>query len=167
MAKIAINCHPAPLPFYRGRGTTSQVLLQKGDRWGVTCHFISEKFDAGKIIERRMFDITDNLRTGIALSNYSWGVCIELLLDVVTNILSGIKIESFEQEINGKYYSMSDLQNAKRISITDSADLINTKIEALWFPPYEGAYTEIDGQKFYLINERILSEVAKLYNGKK
>lgn len=166
-ARVAINCHPAPLPFYRGRGTTSQVLLQKGDKWGVTCHYIAEKFDTGRIIERRMFDITDNLRTGKELSDYSWVKCVELLSDVVGKIYCGIELDSYDQEKGGKYYSMADLQDAKKVSYNDSADVINTKIEALWFPPYGGAYIEIDNQKFYLMNERMLSEVAKMYNENK
>lgn len=67
-AKVAINFHPAPLPFYRGRATTVQALVKGEKKWGVTCHYLADKFDTGKIIERRWFDITDDLQNGQKLS---------------------------------------------------------------------------------------------------
>lgn len=162
-AKLAINFHPAPLPFYRGRGTTSQVLIQNGDKWGVTCHFIGEKFDTGRIIERRWFNITDELRTGKRLSEYSWQLCVELLKEVVSNIIENKPINSFEQEKDGHYYSMKELQDAKVVNVYDAPESVNRKIEALWFPPYEGAYIEIGGEKFFLLNENLLKEVSSFY----
>lgn len=162
-SSFAINFHPAPLPYYRGRGTTSQVLLNNGDKWGVTCHYIDEKFDTGRIVERKWFKITDDLEVGWKLSNYSWKVCLTLLNDVIDKVVRGEFIESFDQESDGSYYSMKMLQNSKKISIEDSVSSINKKINALWYPPYEGAYIEKDGEKFYLINKKIFSEIMELY----
>ena len=34
------------------------------------------------------------------------------------------------------------------------------KIRAFWFPPYDGAYVEINGQKYTLINRQLLEEIA-------
>lgn len=34
------------------------------------------------------------------------------------------------------------------------------KIRAFWFPPYTGAYMEINGEKYTLINDYILKTLA-------
>ena len=39
-------------------------------------------------------------------------------------------------------------------------DNIEKKIRAFWFPPYDGAYVEINGQKYTLINRQLLEEIA-------
>ena len=39
-------------------------------------------------------------------------------------------------------------------------DNIEKKIRRLWFPPYDGAYVEINGQKYTLINRQLLEEIA-------
>ena len=137
--------------------------MEKGNRWGVTCHYIDEKFDTGKIVERKWFNITDELRIGKRLSDYSWEVCLDLLNEIIDRIQNNVKLDSFDQEKEGKYYSMGDLIKSKKISILDKADDVNRKIEALWFPPYEGAYIEIDGEKFYLINKKLLLEISENY----
>ena len=35
-------------------------------------------------------------------------------------------------------------------------DNIEKKIRAFWFPPYDGAYVKINGQKYTLINRQLL-----------
>ena len=39
-------------------------------------------------------------------------------------------------------------------------DDVEKKIRAFWFPPYDGAYVEIKGQKYTLINRQLLEEIA-------
>lgn len=165
-AKVAINFHPAPLPFYRGRATTVQALVKGEKKWGVTCHYLADRFDTGKIIERRWFDITDDLQNGQKLSEYSWGVCLKMVEDMLDRLLSGDIPEGYQQEEGGNYYSMKQLAELKRISLEEDVDVIDRKINAIWFPPYEGAYIELSGKKFYLINEKIMNEINQLYNQK-
>lgn len=164
-AKIAINFHPAPLPYYRGRGTTSFAIINKEKQWASTCHYLAEKFDEGSIVERRWFDITPQLQTGRALSMYSWEICVEMLNDTIEKILEGQTLSGEKQELEGKYYSMKTLQNIKRITIDElqNADELSRKVGALWFPPYEGAYIEVKDKKFFLINEEIFKEISNKY----
>lgn len=39
-------------------------------------------------------------------------------------------------------------------------DDIDTKIRAFWFPPYDGAYVMMNGKKYTLVNDFILSSLA-------
>ena len=45
-------------------------------------------------------------------------------------------------------------------------DNIEKKIRAFWFPPYDGAYVEINGQKYTLINRQLLEEIAHRHIGR-
>lgn len=56
-AEDAINLHGSLLPEYRGRATAFWPLYYGDDRTGVTAHRMTERFDAGPILERRAFPI--------------------------------------------------------------------------------------------------------------
>lgn len=62
----------------------------------------------------------------------------------------------------GNYYSKKDLDEARKIHETDSADVIEKKIKAFWFPPFEGAYIERDGIHFSVITKEILSKIDNI-----
>ena len=71
--------------------------------------------------------------------------------------------EGNSQENDGCYYSMKQLTEVKKISLEEPAKMIDTKINALWYPPYEGTYIEKEGMKFYLVNEKKMNEINQLY----
>ena len=59
--------------------------------------------------------------------------------------------------IGGRYVSRDAMEAMKQIH---DGDDVEKKIRAFWFPPYDGAYVEIDGQKYTVINRQLLEEVA-------
>ena len=65
--------------------------------------------------------------------------------------------EIIEVDIGGRYVSRDEMEAMKQIR---DGDDVEKKIRAFWFPPYDGAYVEIDGQKYTLINRQLLEEVA-------
>ena len=56
----------------------------------------------------------------------------------------------------GRYLSRKEMEEMKRINPGDDVD---TKIRAFWFPPYDGAYVELDGKRYTLVNRKILEEL--------
>jgi hypothetical protein len=48
----------------------------------------------------------------------------------------------------------------RRYSFVFATDKVDRKVRAFWFPPYDGAYVEHDGEKFTLVNRPILDEFA-------
>ncbi|HUW50485.1 MAG TPA: formyltransferase family protein [Sulfuricella sp.] len=58
--KYAINFHPSPLPEGRGPYPVVQALLENRKYWGVTCHKVSREFDAGEILDKEEFPISDD-----------------------------------------------------------------------------------------------------------
>ena len=161
-AKQAINFHPAPLPEYKGKACCCHGIYNGETKWGGTFHILTSEFDGGAIIEQRFFKITPNLQYGILLSNAAWNLGYEMLVDLIneyvkTGIFSGV-----EQKERGNYYSKKDLDEARKIHETDSADVIEKKIKAFWFPPFEGAYIERDGIHFSVITKEILSKIDNI-----
>ena len=52
-----LNFHPAPLPDLRGLGGYNVAILEGRDEWGVSCHFVDERFDTGDLVEVERFPI--------------------------------------------------------------------------------------------------------------
>ncbi len=159
-SNLSINFHPAPLPDYRGRGTTMFAILKGEKSWGVTCHYISAGFDTGDIIEVLRFKIPEMIVLGQELSEYSWKKCVLLMNRIIKKIDSNLRLDSYNQS-EGHYYSMDMLNKNKEVFITDTNDIINKKINAFWYLPYEGAYIRINGEKFYLINSTVFEKLKK------
>lgn len=160
-SKQAINYHPAPLPEYKGRGCPCQALYNGEKEWGGTFHILTSELDGGAIIEKRYFKITPDLQYGILLSDAAWNLGYEMLEELVRNYLEMGTFSYVEQEKRGRYYSQRDLDEARKINETDSSEVIEKKIKAFWFPPFEGAYIERDGVHFSVITNEMMREIKK------
>lgn len=156
--KAAVNFHPAPLPDYKGPFCFNFAILNEEKAYGVSAHFLGKEFDKGDIIkvDRFEYDCTKGSLTGLVrLSEHH---ILTLFQEIHSLILNGSPLRAYEQT-GGSYYSRKDFENAKKIEKTDSKELINKKIRAFWYPPYEGAYIEIDNRHFTLVNAEILNEI--------
>ena len=82
---------------------------------------------------------------------------------IFERISNNIELVSVPQKSKGIYFSQNDLNREKVITLKETNEEINRKINLLWFPLYEGAYIEKDGEKFYIINKKILKDISKFY----
>ena len=55
--KYAVNFHSSPLPDGRGPYPAPRAILESKPRWGVTCHQVSPKIDAGDILAADLFPL--------------------------------------------------------------------------------------------------------------
>ena len=62
------------------------------------------------------------------------------------------------QNKGGIYLSRKELEDMK--CLNPATDDIDRKIRAFWFPPYDGAFIELNGKRYTLINRQILSSLA-------
>ena len=58
--KKIINIHPSLLPNYKGLDTYNRILKNKEKKTGCTIHFVNDKLDDGKIINKKFFYINKN-----------------------------------------------------------------------------------------------------------
>ena len=163
-AKCGINFHPAPLPEYKGRGCACHAIYNGEKEWAGTFHVLTSRLDEGGIIVRKDFKIAPNVQYGMQLSDITWNLGYEMLKDLITDYIKFEKIVYVEQEKGGKYYSQKDLDEVRKISEKDSADVIERKIKAFWFPPYEGAYVERDGEHFSVVTKELLLKIGQKEN---
>jgi methionyl-tRNA formyltransferase len=154
-----INFHPAPLPKYRGMGGYGLAILNDEKVWGCTAHYMDEEFDTGAIIKSTEFSI-ENQETALSLERKSMDSLYDLFVSVMSRVDPFKKLTSSSQPLEeGKYTSLKEFEAMKTIDPTEPLESINKKIRAFWFPPYQGAKIEIQGQSFTLVNDQILKEI--------
>ena len=120
--QASINFHPGP-PKYPGIGCFNYAIFNKDLSYGVTCHFMNEKIDNGKIIEVKKFYLTRN-ETIQSISYKSYSNMYKLFLKIFKKIIKGKKIYKFtKHRWSKKYYSKKDFNNFLKIKIR------NPKIE--------------------------------------
>ncbi|HTH94742.1 MAG TPA: hypothetical protein VL550_05895 [Rhodocyclaceae bacterium] len=58
--RYAVNFHPSPLPFERGPNPALRAILNRWSHWAITCHKLTQHWDAGDILDHEPFPLTDN-----------------------------------------------------------------------------------------------------------
>ncbi len=156
-ARGTINFHPAILPEYKGTGGYNLAIMDGLSEWGISAHYIDDSIDTGDLIEVVRFAMDPDTATAQSLERESMqvldGFAKRLIMQAVE---SKAKLPTFPN-IGGEYTSRAEMEAMKEIRPGDD---VGRKIRAFWFPPYDGAYVEIDGQKYTLVDRRILEEVA-------
>ncbi|RYH45061.1 MAG: formyl transferase [Alcaligenaceae bacterium] len=158
-SKGVINFHPAPLPQYKGTGGYNLAILEAKSYWGVSAHYVDESIDTGPIIAVREFDIDVDAETCVSLERKSMMELERLVNEVVSRALDSPGLLESKCNVGGRYVSRQEMEAMKRI---DPADDLERKIRAFWFPPYDGAYIEIDGAKYTLVSRPLLESLAPL-----
>tara|TARA_B110000438_G_C15818626_1_gene653171 strand:- start:3549 stop:4268 length:720 start_codon:yes stop_codon:yes gene_type:complete len=150
-----INFHPAPLPDFRGFSPYTFGILKNSSFWGVSVHFIDEKFDTGNLIKTSKFLINPKNETSFSLEQKSQKKLYILFKEIINILFDSKKLKSIPQ-FNGQYFSKKDFEKNREIFLEDSNEEIDKKIRAYWYPPFEGAYIKRKGEKIFVINKKIL-----------
>ena len=157
-----LNLHQAELPRYRGSNTFSHAIMNARDddywEYGTTFHFMSPEVDAGDIVARNFVDIEET-DTSKSLYKKIEDASVELFFEMLPKMVSGevLELRTPQEEFDGEsyFYSKESLDGEKHISLDnlsdpDSEAELFDQIRALDFPPFEPAYTTINGEKVYL-----------------
>jgi methionyl-tRNA formyltransferase len=153
-----INFHPAPLPEYKGVGGYNLAVLDRLDRWAVSAHFIDEDIDTGPIISKNWFPIDPETATAQSIERQSQAELERLFVEVMERVAKAPGELSATPGGPGTTLTRVELERMKLVDL--QSDDIDLKIRAFWFPPYDGAYIEVDGKKFTLVNRAILEGLA-------
>lgn len=153
-----INFHPAPLPEYKGVGGYNLAILDGLDHWATSAHYVDQSIDTGEIIEVASFPIDTERETAQSLERTSQVRLEDLFKRVVARQIETNEKLPTTPNGPGRYLSRAELEAMKRID--PEHDDIARKVRAFWFPPYDGAYIEFQGQKFTLTDRSILEGLA-------
>lgn len=155
-----INFHPAPLPEYKGLGGCSFAILNEEKTWGATAHYINAGIDTGDIIMVDRFEFDYKKETAYSLKEQTLIRLKNVFVNLMKQLKTGQPLPVIPQNgSEGKYYSKKDMLDAMKIDALK--DDVDKKIQAFWFPPYDGAYIEINNKKYTLTNEVVLSQINK------
>jgi methionyl-tRNA formyltransferase len=162
--RLALNLHQAELPRYRGSNVFSHSILnaREDDYWrhGTTLHVMAEDVDAGDVVGRSFVDITEE-DTARTLHEKTRVASVELFEEYLPHIVSGSVDEQRtpQEAFDGPryFYTKDSLEGrkeipAERLAATDPDEQRATYdlVRALDFPPFEPAYTTMDGHRVRL-----------------
>ena len=157
-----INFHPAILPDWKGCGGYNIAILKKLSQWGVTAHYVDENIDTGRLIRVDKFDFDYETATAQSLEK----VTQERLVDLYRYVILQVKEKGLLPTLDidnsqGTYISRKQMNEMKEIKLSKlfNEDL-DLKTRAFWFPPYDGAYIEVNGEKYTLVNKKILDKLV-------
>lgn len=153
--KSAINLHPGLLPNYKGFFSTAHAMIN-GDKFvGYTYHHISKDIDGGAILMQK--------RLKIHTKDTAFSLYHRILQDAILNlaqILRLCKKHGQKQTKQGKYYSNS-LPNNGQIELFWSDEKIKNFIKAMIFPPFESAFVNFKGKKYFVNSFKEYKQILK------
>lgn len=152
-----INFHPAPLPNYKGTAGYNLAILEGRVDWACSAHYVDQEIDTGDIIKVDWFNIDEKAETAQSLENKSTKVLLNLFKSVVERALvAEARLETTPNR-GGTYTSRAEMEEMKKVS---EGDDLERKVRAFWFPPYDGAYIEVDGKRYTLVSQKLLQDLA-------
>jgi methionyl-tRNA formyltransferase len=152
-----LNFHPAPLPDYKGTAGYNLAILENLSQWGVSCHYVDAEIDTGGIVEVSRFPIDREHATVRDLEEQSAHAMEVQFRRVIGRIRQERGLLPTIRNEGGRYISRSEMELMKEIRPGDD---VARKVRAFWYPPYDGAYTVIDGVKYTLVDRGILMKLG-------
>lgn len=148
--KGCINLHPSFLPYNRGKSPNVWSIVEDTPA-GVTLHYMDEEFDTGEIIAQQKVE-TDFSDTGKDLHNRLENAQFNLFKKTWPDIETGDIETTSQSRDEGSYHSVQDFRELCEINPgeTYQAKELLDILRALTFPPFNNAYIEIDGEKYYI-----------------
>lgn len=146
----AINLHPALLPHNRGKSPNVWPLVD-GSPAGVTLHYMDPEFDTGDVIDQRVVE-TQFTDTGKDLHQRLETAQFELFTEVWPDIARGDVSATPQDENAGSYHSTQDFRDLCEMDPDEEVrirEFLN-RLRALTFPPFDNAYLELDGERYYV-----------------
>jgi natural product biosynthesis luciferase-like monooxygenase protein len=132
---LAINFHDGPLPELAGLNVTSWAILRGERTHGVTWHVMTERLDAGRILEERRFDVAAD-DTAFLLNAKCYAAGLESFADLVARVSAG-DLSGREQCLTGRQYfgRWARPAAAAVIDWQASGEEISSLVRALDFGP--------------------------------
>ena len=146
----ALNLHPSYLPHNRGKSPNVWPLVE-GTPAGVTLHSMDAEFDTGAIIAQRRVE-TNFSDTGKELHGRLEDAQFELFTDVWPKIESGNIEYTPQDDTDGRYHSKADFVELCELDPEEelSVKTLLDRLRALTFPPFDNAYLDINGERYYV-----------------
>ncbi len=154
-----LNFHPAPLPDWRGLGGYNAAVLEGLTEWGVSAHFVDERFDTGDLVRVRRFAIDPGTETALSLDIASQERLLSLFCEVI-DLAMGSDPLPREPQGAGRYVTREDFEEMRRVRPDDPPEVTERRIRAFWYPPHDGATLTVGGRDVTLVDRALLEQAA-------
>jgi methionyl-tRNA formyltransferase len=131
-------------------------VLEALDEWGVSCHYVDERFDTGDLVQVDRFPIDPATATAWSVDLDSQEHLYQQFTDVMDRLLAGEELPR-EAQGEGRYISGDEMYGQRRIRPAER------KLRAFWYPPWPGALVEVDGRELTVVDDGLLEELAAVY----
>ncbi|NHX35603.1 MULTISPECIES: formyltransferase family protein [Halolamina] len=144
-----LNLHPGYLPYNRGANPNVWSIVDDTPA-GATLHYMDESLDTGDIVARKGVS-TDFADTGKSLHQRLEDAQVELFKQHWPEIEAGEESVTAQPE-EGTYHRTDDFEELCELNPDEEMrveELLN-RLRALTFPPYDNAFIELEGERFYV-----------------
>ena len=156
-----INVHPGYLPHTRGYNPNVWSIVEDRPA-GVSIHYMEEDVDTGDVLARRKVDSSFE-DTGKTLYKRMERAAVDLFEETWPAIERG-DVEPVPQDdtlatthVKQDFVDLCELQPDEEYEVTELLDVLR----ALTYPPFDNAYVELDGEKYFIeVNISKESEAA-------
>ncbi|MBX0288249.1 hypothetical protein EGH22_18115 [Halomicroarcula sp. F28] len=145
-----LNVHPGLLPETRGYNPNVWSIVENRPA-GVTIHYMTEAVDEGDIVARRTVE-TSFADTGRSLYERLEAACVDLFSDTWPAIEAG-EVDASAQDdgeaawhTKAEFSELCELDPEAEYTVRELLD----RLRALTFPPFDNAYVDVDGERYYL-----------------
>jgi len=148
----ALNIHGSMLPRYRGRAPVNWAILHGERETGATLHYMSERADAGDIVDQMAVPILENDEAREVFAKVCFAAEI-ILARSLPGLINGTAPRMPQKLEDGKYFGRRRSEDGK-IDWTRSAREIHNLVRAV-APPFPGAFGQVDGERWMIYKTRV------------
>lgn len=145
-----INVHPGFLPQTRGFNPNVWSIIEELPA-GATIHYMDAGIDTGDVIARRRVDKSFE-DTGKSVYKRIERACVDLFVDTWPDIESGSVDTISQEDGEATHHYKSEFEELCEIrpEETYEAKKLIDILRALTFPPFNNAFMEVDGERYYI-----------------
>ncbi len=148
----ALNMHGSLLPKYRGRVPVNWAVINGETETGVTLHYMTEKPDAGDIVDQQAVPILPD-DTALDVFNKVTAGAGTVLDRCLPELIAGTAPRKPQNLALGSYFSGRTPADG-RIDWRQSAAQIHNLVRGV-APPYPGAFTMLAGKTLKILRTRL------------
>lgn len=158
----AFNFHAAPLPEFGGWAFYNVAILERRDEYGVTAHWMDEGFDTGPLFKVRTFGIDPDVETALSLETRAQEEMILLFDEFCAQAERDESLPKTPQEPNHmRYMSREEFEPLRKIPDDSDAETIDRYARAFWYPPYDCAWTTVNGNRIEVVPQVAKAALAR------
>jgi methionyl-tRNA formyltransferase len=149
-ANRAVNLHWSYLPTNRGANTNVWSIIEDAPA-GVTIHEMVPGVDAGPIVDRRRVEIRPD-DTGKSLYDRLMDAQLEQFADLWPSIRDGTYTTTEQDEAEATLHYSREFDDMCELHLEEATTWREAidRLRALTYPPYQNAYFEVNGEKYYV-----------------